>query len=354
LFPVSGANPGRQPVIAPGTGLLMKRHVPVCGDLMAGPEVTWAAIERLALRETEIMIEELAKAGFGGDVLAAYQWNMGLNGLTSVRVPLARTADGGEVGLADVLGELVRRSCVWVTRRSGSVEGAFPGSPPTFVLPDDNSPLLRVLRHRAPPGSIRELGGIEMGPAAASLRLESARAPDPTEPIYFCDLTDLKPLTSAMDPTVIVSEAAAPSAALAAVRVAPWLERLRLRVALLFATPSGSAKVMQQEQSALCAALHQALGELGLVGGPVHAIIEAKRGPAICYDKRNKRIILNRRHRALRWVRSSDAPSARALSFLIAAIVSEINRELTEVTDAEERRVLQQLLRTGIEGSGAA
>jgi hypothetical protein len=289
------------------------------------------------------MLEELRKTKEDGPAVAAYLWNVALLGLTSARVPPARTADGGEVVLPDVLSEIARKGRVWVSRRAGSVEGAFPDSPPGFVLHDEGSPLLHVLRHRAPESAIRELGGIEVGPAAAHVNPAGAR--DYPQSVVLSIQSDRIPRRDELG--LAGSPApSAPSTAGPAGPSLPWLERLRQRVALLFMAANRGGAAPLPEPNALCTALLQALGELGLVGGPVHLIIESKSGPAIRYEKHNKRVLLNRRHRALLWLQSSDPPSARALCVLLAAIVSEVNRALGEVTDAEERRVLLQLLRT--------
>lgn len=347
-----GSEPKNRPVIAPGAVTVIRRHVPICGDIFAAGEVVWAAVERVLLREAELMIAALEPTPETRDAIAAYQWNMGLLGFTSSTVPKARTSEGGEVGLAEVMGELAGRGCVWVTRREGSADGSFPEAPPPFILLDNTPtrppPLLTVLRGRAPREAVRELGA----PPASSVIDPSESSvfvtPPATRPLYFADI--VIPRVDALGS--ISSAAAAPAAPPAP--ALPWLERLRRRVALLFTSKKAPADLALPEQNALCAALHQALGELGLVGGPVHEIIETKRGPAVRYDEENKRVLLNRQHRSLRWLRSSDAPSARDLSFLIAAIVSEINRALTGVTDAEERRVLLQLLRTGLDAPPSA
>jgi hypothetical protein len=306
---------------------------------MAHPDLPWATIERIVLHETDLMLKELVKANQGGPNMEAYLWNMGLVGLASVRVPPARTAEGLPVGIADVAGELARRGCVWVSRRAGWTEGAFPSAPPSFILLDEG-PLVHVLRHRAPPSAVRELGGDEIGPAASHLSGAGPQAVrvslDPSE----------RPGTVSASGLFDIGASGTATSGPVAPEV-PWLERLRRRVALLF----NASPPQLPEPNALCAALHEALGELGLVGGPVFRIIEAKSGPAIRYDKRTQMITLNRRHRALLWLRSSEAPSARALCVLLAAIVSEVNRALGEVTDAEERRVLLQLLRAGSDAS---
>lgn len=347
---IVSAEPSQKVVIAPGTAGTIRRHIPVCGAFLLSPDLPWAAFERAALREAEIMVAALESTPGAERAVEAYRWNIGLLGLTSVRVTPVRSADGVEVNLSDVLGELAGKGCVWVTRRDGSAEGSFPGAPPSFVLLDDGSALVHVLRNRAPKSAVRELGEIDIAPhLAPEAHPERARAtPIASMPSVMFSHEAMRPLYS---PELSADSNGEPGDPHAPPAVAlPWLERLRRRVALFFATgPANPDARLLEQKNALCAALHQALGELGLVGGPVHEIREVKRGPAVRYDAQNQCVLLNRRSSALHWLRSSEAPSARALTFLIAAIVSEINRSMTGVTDAEERRVLLQLLRAGLD-----
>lgn len=354
-----GTEPSQRALIAPGTASIIRRHIPVCGAFFLAPELPWAAFERAALREAEIMIAALEPTPETQPAVEAYRWNIGLLGLTSVRVKPVRSADGVEINLSDVLGEFAGKGCIWVTRRDGSAEGAFPGSPPAFVLLDDGSPLIQVLRNRASRSAVRELGEIEgiqrLAPEAHPHRAPGAQSssipdvmfsPEIMRPPYSSEI--MRPLYSPELSARSSGEPGGPEAPQAA--ALPWLERLRRRVALFFASgPANPDARLLEQKNALCASLHQALGELGLVGGPVHEIREVKRGPAVRYDAENQCVLLNRRSPALRWLHTSDAPSARALTFLIAAIVSEINRAMTGVTDAEERRVLLQLLRAGLD-----
>jgi hypothetical protein len=85
------------------------------------------------------------------------------------------------------------------------------------------------------------------------------------------------------------------------------------------------------------------------VGDPIAEVVEVKSGRPIRYEKKRKRLVLHRGHPSLAWLGEAGTWSPGALSLLLAAIVTEVNRSLEAVNDAEERRVLQQLLQAGAE-----
>jgi hypothetical protein len=92
----------------------------------------------------------------------------------------------------------------------------------------------------------------------------------------------------------------------------------------------------------LTSALAQAVVAMKLTGNPVVSVREARSGRPVRFDEETKTLLLNTRHAAVRAL--ADDP-ARVL-FLVAAAVSEINRELERVTDAEELNVILDLLRS--------
>jgi hypothetical protein len=315
------------PFIAKSASRFLRPDIPVCADLIAAPGTSWEALSAVVMREAAAMIEQAEKDGKDAAVLALYQWNMGLLGSAAVRVPVERSADGKPIHLVDVLAELERSGCLWITRREGSIEGAFPSKPPNFVLLDTKSALLEVLCRRAPAALIRELGGL----AAPRPARAPSVAISPAIALALCDDDD------------------GPSPGDAATfGAATWLERLRQRVSLLFFSGQAAA-AKEPPASAFCAALQKAIDELRLDGDPITDVIEAKSGRALRYEKKTKRLVIHRGHRALKWIGDSGTLGKGALSILLAAVVSEVNRALDTVTEAEERRVLQELLRAGAE-----
>ncbi|KYF70443.1 hypothetical protein BE11_07230 [Sorangium cellulosum] len=93
-------------------------------------------------------------------------------------------------------------------------------------------------------------------------------------------------------------------------------------------------------------ALREALVEMGLEGSPVRAVVESRTGRPVRYDAGRSLIVINTEHDALAWLRARRAPDPAAVALLAAAAVSEVNRALQSVTDAEERRALDHLLRS--------
>ncbi|KYF89355.1 hypothetical protein BE17_10675 [Sorangium cellulosum] len=85
---------------------------------------------------------------------------------------------------------------------------------------------------------------------------------------------------------------------------------------------------------------------MGLEGSPVRAVVESRSGRPVRYDASRSHIVLNTEHEALAWLRPRGAPDPAAVALLAAAAVSEVNRALKSVTDAEERRALDHLLRS--------
>jgi hypothetical protein len=88
--------------------------------------------------------------------------------------------------------------------------------------------------------------------------------------------------------------------------------------------------------------LQRSLFALKLPGDPVAAVIDAKRGRAVRYVKGSRRVEVNAQHPSVRAL----AGRTDAIAYLLMAALSEINRELEMVTDAEETAILVDLLRT--------
>ena len=102
------------------------------------------------------------------------------------------------------------------------------------------------------------------------------------------------------------------------------------------------ARLEVPPETPLTRALLERLLALRLTGEPVERVLKTNRGRAVRYEAKRKAILLNVTHEA---VRAAAAPPRIVL--LLVAAVSEINRELVPVTDAEELAVLVELLRDG-------
>jgi hypothetical protein len=95
------------------------------------------------------------------------------------------------------------------------------------------------------------------------------------------------------------------------------------------------------EETPLTRALSDAVQALALTGHPVRYVQASKKGRPLTYQRASQTLIVNARHPVV--VAHSERPNG--LLFLILAALSEINRELAEVTDAEEVAKILDLLR---------
>lgn len=324
--------PRIQPFKAVTKNTFLRPDLPVCADLIVPRDMRMELLANFVLEELVSMVGQAVERHVPAASIDPYRWNLGLLGLSGVSVPKETTASGKAVGLAEVLGELISRGCVWVTRQQGWSEGAFPdpSRSPSFVLKDNDSALLLVLRNRGEAGVVKELGGLP--------------APTKPEPAVMLGTWLERPDRPKDAPDV--DESAVPSALEAEMS---WLERLRQGVAAwINRTPSATGNTTAQEDEdawELGKTVFQALSALELSGNPVRSVVESKRGRAIRYDLKNKRLYINRSHPALAWLQDPAHLSGEDLAVLLAAIVSELNRALDVVTEAEERRALHQLMR---------
>ncbi|XXX76477.1 hypothetical protein WMF30_53400 [Sorangium sp. So ce134] len=389
----------------------------------------WEAVAELAMEAAASMAAELSDEA----AAAPYLWNLHLLGRLSGGRLAARTAGGEAVGPAAVRAELAASGCLWITDRRGSADGDFPEGTPAFVLLDDGSPLVEVLRHRAAPGAMRELGApaapgavaVEVGGAAGSAAPDEApasaagagapasaagaeapasaagagapasaagagapasaadaEAPASAAgaeaaagtPLAEAPASAAGALAAAGAPvaeaaagasgsrpaaraTAARSPAAAPGAEAAA--GAPDSSRARAWVGALWrsvrgliggeaAALSGAAPERRgaEAESPLAAALREAIARMGLAGSPVRAVVESRSGRPVRYEASRSHIVINTEHEALAWLRGRGAPDPAAVALLAAAAVGEVNRALKSVTDAEERRALDHLLRS--------
>jgi hypothetical protein len=100
------------------------------------------------------------------------------------------------------------------------------------------------------------------------------------------------------------------------------------------------------EESPLTGAIARALEGMQLTGQPVLAVRARKKGRPVVYDREKRQIVVNARHPVV----MKHAERATGVLFLVLAALSEINRELVEVTDAEEVAKVLDLLRANAQG----
>ncbi|WP_437724043.1 hypothetical protein [Sorangium sp. So ce861] len=343
---LSGAGAGGVSGLAPVEGMLL------VWPLHAAPG---EAVAELAMAAAASMAAELSDEA----AAAPYLWNLHLLGRLSGARLAARTAGGETVGPAEVRAELAARGCLWITDRRGSADGDFPEGTPAFVLLDDGAPLVEVLRHRAAPGALRELGApaappgpagaAEGGGAAGAVALAAnAEAPPSSR--------GAPGARAAAGMTLERSSAGASGAEAAAgapdsSRARAWVGALWRSVRGLIGGEAAALPGASPErrgaaaESPLAAALGEAIARMGLAGSPVRAVVESRSGRPVRYDASRCHIVVNIEHQALAWLRGRGAPDPAAVALLAAAAVGEVNRALKSVTDAEERRALEHLLR---------
>lgn len=322
---------------------------PVEGRLLVWPlrEARWDAIAELAMEAAASMAAELSDQA----AAAPYLWNLHLLGRLSGGKLTARTAAGESVGPAAVRAELAASGCLWISDRRGSADGDFPDGAPPFVLLDDGSPLVEVLRHRAAPGALRELGALAATPApAGATAVEIGPASGTGLPAAGAGLPAAgagSPATGAHGAEAPAAEAPPDSSGARAWALALWRSVLGLlggeAAPLPGATPEGQEAATG---GPLAAAIHEAIARMNLEGSPVRAVVEGRSGRPIRYEASRSLIVVNTEHEALAWLRARGAPDPAAVALLAAAAVGEVNRALKSVTDAEERRALDHLLRS--------
>ena len=272
-------------------------------------EASWEALGALGGRLALELLSNAQKAGLGLPVLEEHAWSLGLLGLDATPPP-ARAADGRSLGPAEIVAELADKGAIWVSDGGGWVEGAFPGQMPGFVLSESETRLLRVLELRALPSAVRRLGGVAAQAPSAGL--------------------DTQPKTPATEP---------PVSATRAVEGATIWQGVREKLGGLW----GGAEPASVPHPEL-AALERLLASFALTGDPIHGVLPAHGRRAFRYDATTLSVLVAQHHPAIAALLARGASDPRAVALLAAAALSEVNRALTEVTDAEERRALVALL----------
>jgi hypothetical protein len=314
------------PLAAPATSPHLDAVVPALGHLLVLPpqgapagEGWREAVAALALAEAEAMLEEAAaRPDASPGALDAYRWDLRLLGRTGGTLAAASAlaaTDGRALGPEDVLAELAARGELWTSDGRGTADGAQPSGTPSFFLREGEGAPLRVLGARVRGGALRALGGLagpegERGAGGADERAEA----EPEPP-------------ASAGPRV------------ASVTTSSWLAGLVQSAIAVFAP-----EIPPETKAArgLRATLRAELARLALSGDPVVAVDWTASGRPVRYDPERRVVLLNRRHPAI--AARSDGPAARAIPALVAAAVTEINRALVAVTDAEELRALAELM----------
>ncbi|MGK4008669.1 hypothetical protein WMF31_39040 [Sorangium sp. So ce1036] len=336
---------------------------PVEGMLLVWPPGgRWDAVAELAMQAAASMAAELSDE----PAAAPYLWNLHLLDRLEGGTLAARTVAGERVGPAEIRAELAARRRLWISDGRGGAGGDFPGGAPSFVLLDEGSPLVEVLRHRAAPGVLRELGAPSAPAPAGGIAAggEGAQGGDDAaggegaqggEGATGGEGAPCVPgaeavLGAQQDPERVPAVEVAAGAPRSERGVRAWASALWRGVRDLIG--GGDARLdavagpQGEAESPLAAALLAAVLEMGLEGAPVRSVVERRSGRPVRYDASRCQIVINPEHEALAWLRARGAPDPAAVALLAAAAVGEVNRALKSVTDAEERRALEHLLRS--------
>jgi hypothetical protein len=181
---------------------------------------------------------------------------------------------------------------------------------------------LRLLGTRGDKDPIAELATDRPDPVL--MRVASRRAP------HLIDAAIARATTPIPAPAPALAPAPAPAPALSLFEgLGRWV------VDLVTPTPEPVG------ESPLTESLRRAIAAMRLTGDPVTQVVESKRGRPVRYDAKSQRVVVNTSHETV--VSLSSHPSRVVL--LLLAAVSEINRELVAVTDAEEMTVVVDMLR---------
>ncbi|HSO35207.1 MAG TPA: hypothetical protein VLT33_21915, partial [Labilithrix sp.] len=268
------------------------------------------------------------------------------DGVDPFRVPRVPTAAGAHHGVLPITGRL------FVSASSAQLEDALAAVFRTVL--DRLSPILAATSgaKRAPPEELaayawdlRLLGArtdedpvAELAkdrPDAALMRVAARRAP------HLIDRAtgDLPPAPAPspaiLEPATVASAPSIPPAAEAPDFFTGLIRRITSLVS--------PAPLQDFPETPLTRALTGSLLARKLTGEPVAWVVETKSGRPVRYDAKRKTISVNVEHETVRALE----PHPARIALLLVAAVSEINRELVPVTDAEEMAVLVDLLREG-------
>ena len=349
-------------------------RLPIGGDLFVAPRTPKSELDagvrlglgRLAVEAMKELVREVP-----GDApeRARVLWHAVLLG-AAVSPPALLDVVGKTQGGASVMSELRRRGCLWVSRHAGLAEGQFPDESPGFVLLDDGrSPLLELLAERAP-SLVRELGGLPLDapeededggapsaspspPGALSgestgrkerrrkkrkkrgARDEAVRAH--SSPARHSSTPDKagQPTDDAAKPTDDAAKAGSTDAAEGdAAGDSSWLRRLGTAVTDVV---RGGPRVELPADHALARALGDAARRLGLLEAP--GVVAVPRGRPICWSDEAGEFLVVLDHPAIAALLADGE-----IDLLVATAIGEMNRARHSVSDAEESRVVADLL----------
>lgn len=326
LGQINPLDQGVEVASAPIAGVL-----PLCGILFVSHrEAAFGkgSLCRIALhlrQMLEKLLAPLAKDKDADPDIAAYLWNVALLGGASTGLPPILSADGKAVTAEEVSAALSTGE-IWITDQRGSVDGEFPVAAPPFVLRDEPSPLLRVLRARLPTDRIQKLGGSKASERHASLAPPSEPAAGAT------DIVSLSPAECNRAPS------------------RSWLGSVFERVSGALS----SRPAQEQPTTALGPAVERALRALRLRDEPVIVVREDRKGRLLRYDKSARVITINIAHPALAKVLLAPSPAGlrRACLALTAAALTEVNLALESITDHDECEAILELLRQDAAAAG--
>jgi hypothetical protein len=256
----------------------------------------------LGLAAAARIVENARTREASSPILEAYATHLALLG-AKLSAPAFQTSEGKTVTVADIHVELRRRGVIWSTDGRGFVEGEFPATAPGFILTEEGA-AFQALSRRLDPNALKQVG------SSARPLVQPEITPPVEEPV---------PTSRAKQPTP------------------RFWHALGERVGALFAE-----EPVETKPSPLVESLSLQLDELKLAGDPIRSIAETTRGRPVRYDRRRQCLTLCTSHPAVAGLSGSDA-----VEWLAAAAVSEVNRALVDVTDAEERRALIALLEQG-------
>lgn len=268
-------------------------------------------LNELAVDTAKALVAEARQTGRASPALDDHATSLALLGL-DVPAPPVVSVEGEVIDLDRIREEIARRGAIWLSDGRGFVEGEFPSGAPSFVLPASSSPLTRVLALRTPPGTLRTLGGVV--PSTHPLGSTTSAIDDPGR------APDLGELPRARTPRSV------------------WAELGNTLTRLLGNDEAGDLPDLP------VAPLARLLDELRLAGNPVRSLRARDQRRWLDYDKGERTLDLSARVPALTTLLQRAQSDPAVLRVLAAAAVSEVNRALVEVTDAEERRALLCLL----------
>ncbi len=255
--------------------------------------------------------------------------------LHTFRVDEERTR--GEIGVLAPEHASARGIAFCSTRRPVCQLGDGPGPALVAVIDDDDAPINAYFNgFRSSAASVKIQERVRALADASHAAWLAARPEAPADPTTDPIVEELR---AALDPPMAPPPPPAASRVDEASSEGSWIAGLLQSVRAFF----GQEQLIAGE-SPLSVALLRAMITLDFPGRPVEAVVESRAGRPLRYHPAARRLVLNPRSRALRWLTPTSHEDPRALALLAAAAVSEIKRGRGPLTDDDERRALTLLL----------